>query len=213
MIKWNRTIALGIIASALLIGGFIGAGTTGEPQEKLRQTIDAVLTVLSDKSLQGPEQTAERHAKMRQAVTKRFDFDEMARRTLGTHWRKLSPAQQQEFVPIFRALLEQSYINKIDSADGSQDSIRYRKETVDDDGYASVLTEIVRQNDNIDVEYRMLERGDDWQIYDVVIEGVSLVNNYRTQFNKIIREASYEALVKQMKTKLAQEQALQPPKG
>jgi phospholipid transport system substrate-binding protein len=213
MSKWSRTIAIGIIASAVLISGFIGVGTTGEPQDKLRHTIDAVLAVLADESLQGPERTAERHAKMRRAVTKRFDFDEIARRALGTHWRNLSPVQQQEFVPLFSALLEQSYINKVDGSDGSQDSVRYRKEIFDEDGYASVLTDIIRQDDDAEVEYRMLKRGNDWQIYDVVIEGVSMVNNYRTQFNKIIREASYEALVKQMKTKLAQEQALQPSKG
>ena len=108
-----------------------------------------------------------------------------------------------------RDLLERSYIDKIESYGGGKQNILYTKETIDKDGYASVRSEIVNKRDmNVEVEYRLLQRDGNWAVYDVVIEGVSLVNNYRTQFNKIILESSYENLVKQMKLKLDQEKSV-----
>jgi phospholipid transport system substrate-binding protein len=181
----------------------------GEPLEKIRQTVDDVVTILSDEALKAPERTEERRKKIRQAVFQRFGFDEMAQRALAQHWRKRTPEERQEFVAVFSDLLERSYIDKIESYGGGKQNILYTKETIDKDGYASVRSEIVNKRDmNVEVEYRLLQRDGNWAVYDVVIEGVSLVNNYRTQFNKIITESSYENLVKQMKLKLDQEKAL-----
>jgi phospholipid transport system substrate-binding protein len=149
----------------------------------------------------------ERQARIRQAVLQRFSFEEMARRSLGRHWHELTPEQRQEFVQLFTDLLIDSYIDKIERSEGKED-IRYTRETIEDD-YASVRTEIVQERDqNIEVEYRLLLRDGDWQVFDVIIEGVSLVNNYRTQFNKIILEESYEALVKKLQQKSAQLEAV-----
>jgi phospholipid transport system substrate-binding protein len=168
-----------------------------------------VVTILSDEALKAPERTEERRKKIRQAVFQRFGFDEMAQRALAQHWRKRTPEERQEFVAVFSDLLERSYIDKIESYGGGKQNILYTKETIDKDGYASVRSEIVNKRDmNVEVEYRLLQRDGNWAVYDVVIEGVSLVNNYRTQFNKIITESSYENLVKQMKLKLDQEKAL-----
>jgi phospholipid transport system substrate-binding protein len=181
----------------------------GEPLEKIRQTVDDVVTILSDEALKAPERTEERRKKIRQAVFQRFGFDEMAQRALAQHWRKRTPEERQEFVAVFSDLLERSYIDKIESYGGGKQNILYTKETIDKDGYASVRSEIVNKRDmNVEVEYRLLQRDGNWAVYDVVIEGVSLVNNYRTQFNKIITESSYENLVKQMKLKLDQENSL-----
>jgi phospholipid transport system substrate-binding protein len=186
-----------------------GRSEAGEPLEKIRQTVEAVLDVLADASLKAPERTQERRAKLRQAVLQRFGFEEMSRRALGQHWRKRTPEEQREFVALFSDLLERSYIDKIESYGGDRRSILYTKETIDKDGYASVRSEIVSSRDlNVEVEYRLLPRNGNWEVYDVVIEGVSLVNNYRTQFNKIILEGSYADLVKQMKLKLEQEKAV-----
>jgi phospholipid transport system substrate-binding protein len=186
-----------------------GRSEAGEPLEKIRQTVEAVLDVLADASLKAPERTQERRAKLRQAVLQRFGFEEMSRRALGQHWRKRTPEEQREFVALFSDLLERSYIDKIESYGGGKKDIRYTKETIDKDGYASVRSEIVSSRDlNVEVEYRLLPRNGNWEVYDVVIEGVSLVNNYRTQFNKIILEGSYADLVKQMKLKLEQEKAV-----
>jgi phospholipid transport system substrate-binding protein len=207
--KW---VGVGVLLSGLLLVSTSSQAQAGEPQEKVRETVDAVLAVLQDKSLQGEENTEKRRAKMRQAVFQRFGFEEMAQRALGQYWPKRTPAEKKEFVTLFSDLLERSYITKIESYTGEQ-QVLYTKESIDKD-YASVRTEIVVKRDaNVEVVYQLLRRDGNWQVYDVVIEGVSLVNNYRTQFNNVISRESYEALVKKLKLKLEQEQAASPIKG
>jgi phospholipid transport system substrate-binding protein len=207
--KW---VGVGVLLSGLVLLSTLGRAQAGEPQEKVRETVDAVLAVLQDKSLQGEENTGKRRAKMRQAVFQRFGFEEMAQRALGQYWPKRTPAEKKEFVTLFSDLLERSYITKIESYTGEQ-QVLYTKESIDKD-HASVRTEIVVQRDaNVEVVYQLLRRDGSWQVYDVVIEGVSLVNNYRTQFNNVISRESYEALVKKLKLKLEQEQAASPIKG
>jgi phospholipid transport system substrate-binding protein len=207
--KW---VSVGVLLSGLLLVSTLSRAQAGEPQEKVRETVDAVLAVLQDKSMQGEENTEKRRAKMRQAVFQRFGFEEMSQRALGQYWSKRTPAEKKEFITLFSDLLERSYITKIESYTGEQ-QVLYTKESIDKD-YASVRTEIVVQRDaNVEVVYQLLRRDGNWQVYDVVIEGVSLVNNYRTQFNNIISRESYEALVKKLKLKLEQEQAASPIKG
>jgi phospholipid transport system substrate-binding protein len=207
--KW---VGVAVLLSGLWLVSAPSRAQAGEPQEKVRETIDAVLAVLQDKSLQGEENTGRRRAKMRQAVFQRFGFEEMAQRALGQYWPKRTPAEKKEFVSLFSDLLERSYITKIESYTDEQ-QVLYTKESIDQD-YASVRTEIVVKRDaNVEVVYQLLRRDGSWQVYDVVIEGVSLVNNYRTQFNNIISRESYEALVKKLKLKLEQEQAASPIKG
>jgi len=208
-----RWVVVGALLSSLLLVSSPRLASAGEPQDKVRETVDAVLAVLQDKSLQGPENTEKRREKMRQAVFQRFGFEEMSQRALGQHWQKRTPAEKKEFTTLFGELLERSYINKIESYTGDQ-KVLYTKETIDKDGYASVRTEIVIKRDaNVEVEYRLLRRDGNWQIYDVVIEGVSLVNNYRTQFNNIVSQESYDALMKKLKLKLEQERVASPIKG
>ncbi len=206
-------VGVGALLSGLLLASVTNRAQAGEPQEKVRETIDAVLAVLQDKSLQGPENTEKRREKMRQAVFQRFGFEEMAQSALGPYWPKRTPAEKKEFVALFSDLLERSYISKIESYTGEQ-KVVYTKETIDKDR-ASVHTEIVAKRDaNVEVVYQLLRHNGSWQVYDVVIEGVSLVNNYRTQFNNIISQESYEGLVKKLKLKLEQERAaVSPIKG
>lgn len=204
----GRYLALAVLLGSLLLSGFAVRSEAGEPLEKIRQTVDDVLKILSDESLKAPERTQDRRAKIRQAVLQRFGFDEMAQRSLGHHWRQRTPAERQEFVALFSDLLERSYIDKIETYAAGQQKVRYTKETIDKDGYAVVRSEIVNERDlNVEVEYRLLQRDSNWTVYDVIIEGVSLVSNYRTQFNKIILESSFAALMKKMKLKLEQEKA------
>ena len=195
----------------LCLVGLTGAASAGEPQDKVKQTITDVLAILQDASLQGPEQTEARRAKIREVVRQRFGFEEMAKRALGRHWRNLKPEQRQEFVSLFSDLLERSYISKIESAVTEEKlNVLYTKETIDKDGYAEVRTEIVNPRDlNFGIDYRLLQRDGNWEAYDIIIEGVSLVNNYRTQFNTIIGQESYEGLVKRLKRKIEQEEAVQ----
>ena len=209
MYRGCRYIGVWGLLGSLLLAGAISVCQAGEPLDKIRQTVDDVLAVLADETLKTPERTAERRAKMRQAVFQRFGFDEMAKRALAQHWQKRTPEERKEFVALFSDLLERSYIGKIENYGGGKQNVLYTKESIDKDGYAAVHSEIVNPRDlNVEVEYRLLKRDGNWEVYDVIIEGVSLVNNYRTQFNKIITENSYEHLVKQMRLKLEQENAI-----
>ena len=213
-IPWmiEAAAVLGVLLSSLLLVSSPSTAQAGEPLEKVRETVDAVLAVLRDKSLQGPEHAEQRREKMRQVVFQRFSFAAMAQQVLGPHWHRRTPAEKQEFITLFSELLERSYINKIESYTGEQ-KVLYTKETIDKDGYASVRTEIIIKRDaNVEVEYRLLRREGNWQVYDVVIEGVSLVNNYRTQFNNIVSQESFDALMKKLKLKLEQERVASPIK-
>ena len=197
------------VVGIAVLGLLTGAVSAGEPLEKIRETVEDVLSVLADETLQAPERQALRRDKLRQAVYQRFGFEEMARRSLGRHWRDLSTDQRQAFVALFSDLLERSYVGKIEGA-GAGSEVTYPRETIDDEGFASVMTVITNPlGSQIEVEYRLLQRdGDaDWEVYDIVIEGVSLINNYRTQFNNIIHRTSYDGLVKQLRLKQEQEEA------
>jgi len=208
-----RWMTVGVLLGGLLLLSPARPALAGEPMDKIRDTVTSVLAVLQDQTLAGPDHTEQRREKMRQAVFQRFGFEEMAQRALGQHWSKRTSAEKKEFAALFGELLERSYINKIESYTGEQ-KVLFTKETIDKDGYASGRTQIVSKRDlNVDVEYRLLRRDGDWQVYDVVIEGVSLINNYRTQFHNIVSQESYDALVKKLKLKLEQERAAATTKG
>jgi len=197
------------VVGVVVVGLLAGAAGAGEPLDRIRETVTDVLAVLEDETLQSPENQKLRREKLRQAVYQRFGFEEMARRSLGRHWRDLNAEQRQEFVGLFSDLLERSYIGRIEGT-GAGSQVDYPRETIDEDGFASVLTLITnRLGSQIDVEYRLLQRdgGTPWEVYDVVIEGVSLINNYRTQFNNVIHRTSYDGLVKQLRLKQEQEEA------
>ena len=126
----------------------------------------------------------------------------MAKRSLGPTWGKLSAGQRQEFVKLFSELLEASYSDKIEKY-AQRVKIDYTGEILDGD-YAEVRTTVVRANDRIPLNYRLINEAGTWKVYDVVIEGVSLVSNYRSQFSKIIHESSYAELVRRLKTKVSE---------
>jgi phospholipid transport system substrate-binding protein len=173
------------------------------PTQQVRQTVDKVLDILRNKELKRPEKTKERRTVIRRTISERFDFEEMAKRSLALHWRKRTPEERKEFVPLYTDLLERSYIKKIERY--ADEKILYIDEKINGE-YSEVNTKIVtKRNVEIPVEYRLLKKNGKWEVYDVIIEGVSLVNNYRTQFNKIIRTDSYEELVKRMKNKQEEE--------
>ncbi len=175
----------------------------GEPTAQVKQTVDAVLDVLRDKDLKRPEKTEQRSFQIRKVVSGRFDFGEMAKRSLALHWKKRTPEEQKEFVLLYTDLLENTYIKKIEKY--QDEKVVYLEEKTEGD-YATVRTNIVTTREGeIPIEYRLMKEGDKWKAYDVVIEGVSLVSNYRNQFNSIIHSASYEELVKRLKNKSLKE--------
>lgn len=175
----------------------------GAPTDVVKATIDKVITVLKDPSLKPASKEAQRRAAIRKAVYSAFDFREMATRSMAKNWKGLSAKDKDEFTSIFSDLLERSYINRIENY--SDEKVVYDGESIDE-GYAVVKTKfITKRREEILVDYKLLKEDAGWRVYDVVIERVSLVNNYRIQFNKIIRSSSYDALVKKMKDKAESE--------
>ena len=171
-----------------------GTAVAGDPTDEVRRSVDEVLKVVQSQP-DGPA----RQAAVRQAANRLFDFEATAKRALGPHWQQRTPAEREEFVRLFTDLLEAAYVGKIDLYQGEK--ITYVGETVDGD-QATVKTRIAtKQGSEVPVDYRLLREKDAWRVYDVIIEGVSLVANYRTQFNKIIQTSSYDDLVKRMRAK------------
>jgi phospholipid transport system substrate-binding protein len=180
----------------------------GPPTDQARQYTDQVRTVLENQTLP----PADRRAAVRKIAVEIFDVAETAKRALGRHWQSRTAPERQEFTELFADLLESTYISRIDQYGGER--LTYVSESIDGD-YAVVRAKIVRpQGAEVPVEARMLRRGDRWLIYDVTIEGISLVSNYRSQFDRIIRTSSYEELVKRLRTKrdeFLNEKAAKPP--
>jgi phospholipid transport system substrate-binding protein len=184
----------------------IGIAAAGEPTNLIRQTTDQVLKILEDPKLQGPEKRAERQAQLHAISDQAFDWQEMARRALATHWRGLNPQQQQEFVGLFRDLVEGTYMNRLETATQEKQDIQYESEQQVDGSRVAVKTKVVtKRNQQVPIEYRLQKEDGRWRIYDVLVEGISLVNNYRSQFNQIISSSSYDALVQKMKSRQVQE--------
>jgi phospholipid transport system substrate-binding protein len=174
----------------------------GEPREQLRKTVDAVIEVLKDKELQKPGNEAKRTAEIMKVVSERFDFREMAMRSLALYWRQRTEQEKEEFVSLYTDLLEHTYIAKIERY--QNEKVLYGDEKVDD-GYATVETRIISDMGPIPVTYRLMDNSGKWLVYDVVIEGVSLVNNYRSQFQSIIGSSSYQNLLRKMKKKVQEQ--------
>ncbi|MBI3625090.1 MAG: ABC transporter substrate-binding protein [Candidatus Rokubacteria bacterium] len=171
----------------------------GTPTESLKTSIEKIIPILQDPALKGDSKSEERRAAIRAVASEIFDFTESARRCLGRHWESRSDQERQEFTRLFGGLLERTYITKLESYAGEQ--IAYTGETVNGD-LATVRTKILtKKGSELPVDYQILRRGNRWVVYDVLVDGVSFVANYRAQFNKIIQTSSYEELVKQIKTK------------
>ena len=196
--NWLRMGAV-VLAGALMVGVSSAPAAAGVPTDQLKGAVERVLKTLDDPSLKGEGRLGERRAAVRRIANEIFDFGEIAKRSMARHWQPLSDSQRTEFVGLFADLLERSYISKIETYGGEK--IQYTAERADGD-FATVSTRIVTKNGTeVPVDYRMVKRADRWLVYDVSIEGVSLVSNYRTQFNKIIQTTSYNELVSKLRNK------------
>ena len=175
----------------------------GVPTEKIKETTDKILGVITRPDLKGPAKTAERRKLMRQYIDERFDWKEMSRRSLGRHWLNRTNQEKTTFIALFGKLLERTYLDKVEGYSGEK--VDYLDETVDGDyGDVKVKISTLRQQE-VDVEYRLQKKNNDWLVYDIYIEGVGLINNYRVQFNSIITRSSFNALVKRLEEKVSQE--------
>jgi len=138
---------------------------------------------------------------LEEVIGKRFDYAEMGKRTLGRHWKKLTEKQQVEFVALFQRFLSNSYSGNVDGYAGEQ--VKYLKERRKGD-FAEVQTKIISKKLRIPLDYRLLKKSNEWRVYDVVIDGVSLVKNFRGQFSRIIKSSSYQGLIQKLRAKTGQ---------
>jgi len=195
-----HVIAARLIATVLLTGAPVGAAPpafAGSPTEQLKTSVEQIVRVLEDPAMRPEARATERRAAIRKEALGVFDFGETAKRALGRHWQRLAEKDRLEFTALFTDLIERAYISKIERYSGER--IAFAGESVES-GLATVRTRFVtKQGTEIPVDYRMQQRGARWLVYDVSIEGVSLINNYRTQFDKIIQTSSYAELVRKLK--------------
>jgi len=171
----------------------------GTPTDTARQYTDQVLKIMQDPVLNTDEKRSERRAAVRKVAIQVFDVEETAKRALGRHWRERTPAERAEFVDLFADLLERSYIGKIDLYGGEQ--IKYISESIDDDTAIVRAKIVTKRGTEVPVDAKMLKKNDRWYMYDISVENISLVGNYRAQFDQIIRTASYAELVRRLKDK------------
>jgi phospholipid transport system substrate-binding protein len=192
---------------ALLCVGWVSAqgwATAETPTALIQQTTTQVLGILKDPSLQGPAKRQEREARLQDFGDQVFDWPAMAQSALAFHWRPLTP-QQQEFIPLFKGVVEHAYMDRLVQAARQEKAIRYTAEQ-EGPSQAVVATQVTTQRDQeIPIDYYLHEQQGRWLIDDVIIEGVGLVSNYRSQINDILNNASYDQLIQRMKAKLAEE--------
>lgn len=167
------------------------------PTEDVKKTVDEVVRIVADKELKKNEK--KRRQALKKAISTIFDYSEMAKRSLGKHWNVRSATEKKQFAELFATLLENSYASKIESY--NNEKIVYIKEITEDD-HAEIKSKVVTAaRDEFTLDYRLFKQNGKWMVYDVVIEGVSLVSNYRSQFNKIITANGYDRLVKKLQSK------------
>ncbi|HLE43581.1 MAG TPA: ABC transporter substrate-binding protein [Methylomirabilota bacterium] len=191
----------GALAITVLLG-LVAAGApahAGVPTEQLRGATDRVLKLLQDPELKQPARTEERRKQIRAVANEIFDWQETGKRALARHWQGRTPQQRQEFSQLFADLIERSYVGKLELYSGER--IVYAGDAVEGD-QATVRTKLItKSTTEIPIDYRMLKEGDRWRVYDVVIESVSLVGNYRSQFNRIVQQSGFDELMKKLKSK------------
>ena len=209
--KWSKAWTVGL---GLLVVVALAAWTpawAGAPTDQLKGAVDRIVQILEDPSMKAEAKAAERRAAIRKEAEQVFDFQETAKRALGPHWQNLSEAERNEFVSLFADLLERSYISKIEQYSGEK--VTYAGDSVAS-GAATVKTRFTTsKGTDVPIDYRMLSKGDRWLVYDVNIEGISLIGNYRTQFNKIIQTSSFQDLVAKMKSRQSDFGAPSAPGG
>jgi phospholipid transport system substrate-binding protein len=192
----NRWLVIGVSFALIL-----GAGKAVQASaitDGLKTTIDQVISVVTDPQYQDDRQT--RRAKMKGIIFPKFNFLEMGKRSLGSkRWKERSPEERKVFIDVFGKLLENSYANKLESY--HDEKINYVDEIVKGK-YAMVKTEVIRKNGTVNVDYKLIRGGGEWRVYDIVVEGVSMIKNYRSQFARIIHKDSFDTLMEKLNAKV-----------
>ncbi|MBE17218.1 MAG: organic solvent tolerance ABC transporter substrate-binding protein [Nitrospinae bacterium] len=189
---------ISILISTLFVFSIPNVVFSGEPKNQIRGSINNLKFVLDNQSLKGTDNSSERRKQLRMIFEKRFDFNEMAKRALSRAWRKRTKKEKKEFLYSFKYLLESTYIGKIERYNGQ--TVQFMKESIDGN-YAKVKTLVITKEQPIRVYYKMHKKKRDWLVYDVIIEGVSLIKTYRDQFKSILNRSSFSDLLDKMRAK------------
>ena len=167
---------------------------------QLKGSIDKALSILNSPELKVDDKKEERLTRLKNILDERFNFREMSKRALGKEWNKLNKSDRSEFVDVFRELLETTYLDKIEQ--NASGKVLFTKERALGKNRLLIETMVVLSDRETPIHYNMMKSGDKWEIYDVKIEGVGLIKNYRTQFRDILQKKSYQELLKELKNKV-----------
>ena len=184
------------------------AGAAGiGPLDQVRGMVDNILTIMKDDKLSAPGKKDERRDTIMVEVEKRFDFREMSKRTLARNWKSRSEPERKEFQELFSELLKHTYIGRVEAY--SNEQVIYPKVVLDKKkkNKAMVYSKVLKNNQEIPINYRLYKKNGEWFVYDVVIEGVSLVRNYRTEFGRVISKEKYPGLISKIKEKIEKNEA------
>lgn len=193
------------ILTVLMLTLFPAAAQAREPMDVIKAPIDAVITILNDPQYKAPGTKSAQRNVIWKSVEPMFDFEEISKRTVARHWRDFSEAEQTAFADVFAQFLGNTYIDKI-QGEYHNEEIVYLGQDLYSDDYAEVRTQIVRETLEIPVNYRMFKNDENqWKVYDIIVEGVSLVKNYRTQFASILRKEKPAQLIERLNQKLTEQ--------
>ena len=210
---FNSITAVRVLPGAVLSAAFMcavalgAAGPASEaPTEVVRSTLTEVFRILEDPKLKDPGKAVARRRQLEEVISSRFDYAEMSKRTLAAQWSRLTPEQRTEFVELFKTFLSDRYAGRIEDYSGEQ--VQYLNERLEGQ-YAEVRTKLVSKKTEVPMDYRLINKGGRWYAYDIIADGISLVKNYRSQFEKIIRSDSYDELITRLRNKSVPEEKKQ----
>ncbi len=198
---WVRTMCLSVVSMlgvVLLWSGPVLAAEPGSPTHRVQEAVDRVMKILADPDWQTSDRSLERKRLVVETISEVIDYDEMARRALGQEWKARSDKDRHTFVGAFRQFMESSYEGRF--KDYSGEEVRYLGEQVAG-GFAEVRTRLVSSKVDLPVSFRLVDRGGTWRVYDILVDGISLVGNYRAQFAGIIRKTSFQTLIERLTSK------------
>ena len=190
-------VMAGMVALLVLAGTTV-VSAEQTPTESVKNTFDDVIHILNNEELKQPNRSVERRQKIEQVVRQRVSYEDMAKRTLGMPWIELTDTERQEFVGLFVQLLRDMFAGRIDEY--ADEQVLYLSEQREEN-YAEVRTKLSGQKMDTLLDFRLVDKVGHWHVYDVVIDGASIVSNYHAQFTSIIRDHSYLGLVNKMKEK------------
>ncbi|MDH4252701.1 MAG: ABC transporter substrate-binding protein [Nitrospira sp.] len=197
----RRILRYGLVREALLalcLCAAVEAAEPSSPTAAVKLTVGAVIGILTDEALAGTDQQERRRQMLETTVGRRFDYREISRRAVGRQWKRISESERREFVALFQVFLAGRYADRIEGY--ANEEVQYLGERREN-GYAEVQTKLVSDKVDLPIDYRLFFKSGDWFVYDVVINGVSLVKNYRSQFRAIMHKSSYTELVRRLREK------------